>query len=190
MARPLIWNLCVVSGTRFSLCGFVGGWHTLQPVQFCWRVAQPSQPARQPPNLCRARLQPCRNVSRTNTASAAGLLEIGLPRGLNRLRKNSTFCHSEARCAPRNLSFPVFKGPRFVVELWMGACGPAFVIEPVGHPNFRILTQSGRTAVVFEHGAETPLWNSDVGDARSESFQGLTIQRHRAFCRASNYPRG
>ncbi len=31
---------------------------------------------------------------------------------LNRLRKNSTFCHSEARCAPRNLSFPTFKPKR------------------------------------------------------------------------------
>ena len=32
--------------------------------------------------------------------------------GLNRLRKNSNFCHSEAHCAPRNLSFPAFKRKR------------------------------------------------------------------------------
>src|ERR1700674_3417842 len=39
-------------------------------------------------------------------------------------------------------------------------CGPGFVIEPAGHPNFRILTPSGRMGIVLERGAETGLWNA------------------------------
>jgi hypothetical protein len=138
------------------------------------------QAVRQPPNLCWARLQPCHNVRRTNTALAAGLLEIELPRWLNRLRKKSTSCHSEARCAPRNLSFPASKG-RVPLELgWaeilsvsslLATMNPnqappsPFTVNVLGElrraSNLTILTQSGRTGVVLDCGTETIGWNAD-----------------------------
>jgi len=65
---------------------------------------QGKEPLWQQPNLCRARLQPCRKPPRTKTALAAGPFEIELPHKLELALKKAIHARSQMRCKSRPFS--------------------------------------------------------------------------------------